>query len=113
VGCFHLPNYPITKLPIYSILPLEHGRSIQVQIFVFSKSFVRHLTLGRCQTISVFFARINCESGHVHGYDNGYDQPGRAMGIRLSAGTGKLKLSPTKPVGSAQTNDRPSGNDIA
>jgi hypothetical protein len=36
-----------------------------------------------------------------------------AMGIRLSAGTGKLKLSPTKPVGSAQTNDRPSGNDIA
>jgi hypothetical protein len=70
----HLPplrkvHTSVTKLPIYSILPLEHGRSIQVQIFVFSKSFVRHLALGRCQTIAVFFARINGESGHVHGYD--------------------------------------------
>jgi hypothetical protein len=44
---------------------------------------------------------------------NGYDQRAGGMGIRLSAGTGKLKLSPTKPVGSAQTNDRPSGNDVA
>jgi len=72
VGCFHLPDYQITHL---LILPLEHGRSIQVQIFVFSKSFVRHLTLGRCQTIAVFFARINCESGHVLG-----NQPRRTAG---------------------------------
>jgi hypothetical protein len=58
-------NYPITKLPIYSILPSETWQVDPVQIFVFSKSFVRHLTLRCCHTIAVFFARINCESGHV------------------------------------------------
>ena len=31
-------NYPITKLPIYPILPLAHDSRFQLQLFVFSKS---------------------------------------------------------------------------
>jgi hypothetical protein len=58
-------NYPITKLPTYPILPLEHGRWTQLQLFVLSKSPVKHRTLGRCQTIAIFFAHINSELVHL------------------------------------------------
>ena len=61
-------NYPITKLPIYQILPVEHGSPVPASDSrVFKEHLCKQHTLGRCRSIAILFAHINGEL--VHGPD--------------------------------------------
>jgi hypothetical protein len=55
-----LPNYPFTQF----CSDTKEIRQFPLT-FIYQRAFWRTHTLGRCQTIACFFARINCESGHV------------------------------------------------
>jgi hypothetical protein len=54
-------SQPFTK---YQIPRTKYQLLASCSVF---KELRGHLTLGRCRTIAVLFARINCESGHILG----------------------------------------------
>jgi hypothetical protein len=60
-----VPNYSITKLPIYPILPTRPGKLADLRSFYFQRAIYGELTLRRFRSIAILFAHINGERGHV------------------------------------------------